>query len=306
MQQEYGVKELYRGENPTVDIIAIHGLNGDSLKTWTSKQSSTLWLSDPGMLPKVLKNARILTWGYNANVTALLGATSSDRILQHAQTLVAQLEADRAIEGASERPIIFVCHSLGGIVVKRALAYSASRTSKNIVHLHSIYVSTYAVIFFGTPHNGSDRVKLASTAQKMLSALTPKKIMDTNSQLLDALKEGSETLQNITDMFVPLMKQFNIFFFWEQEKTDLGYTQDYIVEEHSAAPILDNTERSGIAASHSDMCKFERNSSAYRTVLAALIRYSREAPDLVAVRWVQAQEMLMSKRVIEASELTRT
>ena len=62
----------------------------------------------------------------------------------------------------------------------------------------------------------------------MLSALTPKKIMDTNSQLLDALKEGSETLQNITDMFVPLMKQFNIFFFWEQEKTDLGYTQDYV------------------------------------------------------------------------------
>jgi len=35
--------------------------------------------------------------GYNANVTALLGDTSSDRILQHAQTLVAQLEADRSV-----------------------------------------------------------------------------------------------------------------------------------------------------------------------------------------------------------------
>ena len=213
--------------------------------------------------------------------------------------------------------------SVIGLTGLQALAYSASRTSRNIVHLHSIFVSTYAILFLGTPHNGSDRVQLASTAQKMLSALTPKKVMDTNSQLLDALKEGSETLQNVTDMFAPLMKQFHIFFYWEQFKTDFGYTQDYVlsssgqlsldmadrfqvVEEHSAAPILDNTERSGIAASHSDMCKFERDSSAYRTVLAALMRYSREAPDMIAMRWLQAQKMLMLKRTSEASELTRT
>lgn len=49
------------------------------------------------MLPKNLSNARILTWGYDANVMALLGSTSSDRILQHAQTLVANLEADRSV-----------------------------------------------------------------------------------------------------------------------------------------------------------------------------------------------------------------
>jgi hypothetical protein len=49
------------------------------------------------MLPKALKNARILTFGYNANVTSLLGSTSSDRVLQHAQTLVAELVADRAV-----------------------------------------------------------------------------------------------------------------------------------------------------------------------------------------------------------------
>ena len=81
-----------------VDIVAVHGVNGDSLKTWTSEESSILWLNDARMLPKVLKNARILTWGYNANITAFWGSTSSDRILQHAQTLVTQLEADRAVE----------------------------------------------------------------------------------------------------------------------------------------------------------------------------------------------------------------
>lgn len=38
-----------------------------------------------------------MTWGYNADVHAFRGDTSSDGIMQHAHTLVAQLEADRAV-----------------------------------------------------------------------------------------------------------------------------------------------------------------------------------------------------------------
>ena len=55
------------------------------------------WLQDPDMLPAHLKRARILTYGYNAAVTALFGRTSSDRILQHAQTLIAELVANRQV-----------------------------------------------------------------------------------------------------------------------------------------------------------------------------------------------------------------
>jgi hypothetical protein len=62
----------------------------------------------------------------------------------------------------------------------------------------------------------------------MLDTVMPSKVWDTDGQLVDALKEGSETLQNITDQFTPLMKRFRIFFFWEQEKTDLKTTQDYV------------------------------------------------------------------------------
>ena len=54
-----------------------------------------MWLKDLGLLPANLKHSRILTYGYNANVTAMFGKTSSDRILQHAHTLVAELVADR-------------------------------------------------------------------------------------------------------------------------------------------------------------------------------------------------------------------
>jgi hypothetical protein len=58
-----------------------------------------------------MKNSRILTYGYNAMVTAVLGKTSSDRILQHAHTLVAQLVADREVSLTHRMRLIVVPHT---------------------------------------------------------------------------------------------------------------------------------------------------------------------------------------------------
>ena len=60
---------------PEIDIIAIHGLNGNQLDTWTyltstggSKGSvpSVCWLRD--YLPKDIPGARVHSFGYNANI----------------------------------------------------------------------------------------------------------------------------------------------------------------------------------------------------------------------------------------------
>ncbi|OBT81273.1 hypothetical protein VE02_10108 [Pseudogymnoascus sp. 03VT05] len=289
-------------------IVAVHGLNGDNIKSWTSKIGDSCWLNHPNFLPKYIDRGRVLTWGYNANIYTLMGkTTSSDRILQHAQTLIAELHADRDLEDANERPIIFLCHSMGGIVVKRALAYSASRSAANISHLQSIYNCTFAILFFGTPHNGSSKARLLSSLTKIASLALPNAAGQIESGLVNALKEESETLQDITDQFSPLMSRFRIFFFWEQEKMDLKYTKDYIVEESSAAPILDNTERCGIAADHREMIRFDNSTSqGFRTVMAALRRYTREAPQVIGTRLNIAAEMLSASRQNEAMELMKT
>ena len=103
----------------------------------------------------------------------------------------------------------------------------------------------------------------------------------------------------------------------------MGFTQDYVrlfpnwldlvnaniwkvVEESSAAPILDNTERAGLPYDHRNMCKFENlNSPGYRLVVAALIRYSKEAPEVISQRWKHTIDMLRSKRSQEVAELLR-
>ena len=80
-----------------------------------------------------------------------------------------------------------------------------------------------------------------------------------------------------------------------------------IVDESSAAPILDDTERCGIGADHSNMCKFDGpKAPGYPAVVAALLRYTRNAPAVVNVRWFQARESLSIQRVSEAAELTRS
>lgn len=314
--QLFGVHKLYCSEEePEVDIVAVHGLNGDALGTWKSDKGDVCWLKHPSLLPKYVKRCRVLTWGYNANVASYGSrTTSSDRILQHAHTLVAQLQADRELEGAGSRPIIFICHSLGGIVVKRALAYSQGQTSAMSEHLHSIFVCTYAVMFFGTPHHGTSKAQLLRAMPKFASTSTRAgpAFLPADSNLVKALEEECETLQNITDQFAPLMKHFRIFFFWEQHRTDFrdtatgSSTEDYVVSESSAAPILDNTERCGIAADHRGMCKFENGKEAgFRTIVAALRRYCEDAPGAVEKRTERANELLQNQRWNEATELVR-
>ncbi len=270
------------------------------IEAWTDTATGILWLRD--ILPKAIPVARVLSFGYDASAYSFYSAGCADTIQKHAHTLVASLQADRSIEGCDHRPIIFVCHGLGGILVKKALAYSASRTSAQVAHLYTVFVSTYGILFFGTPHN---RIDTASwLAQESTQSSELRTTIQTDGQFNSALNRSSETLELITDQFAPLMKQFHVFFFWEEVQTRFGHRSGFIVEESSAAPILDNTERSGIDATHSSMVKFSNmNCSSYRTVIEALRRYCREAPRVIPRRCEEALAALARARSNEAFEL---
>ncbi|KAJ5170921.1 Cytochrome P450 [Penicillium coprophilum] len=300
-----GIIELFRpSEQPIdIDIVAVHGLQGDARRTWTHEASKVCWLSD--LLPNYIKNARVLSWGYNANTNSLGGkATSSDRILQHAGTLIEELQNDREFEDATERPIIFVCHSLGGIIVKRALTLSQGRTSAKSARLHRIYTCTYGILFFGTPHSGSSKARQLDTIHKLASFIVPKRVARFETNLVTGIEDDSETIQNIAEDFSPLMSRYHIMFLWEQFRTDLKYTMDYIVDRESAAPILDGTDRCGIAADHRGICKFENvDSPGFKVVIVALKRYCMAAPTRIKERLMESAKSLSEKRRYEAMEL---
>jgi len=279
----------------TCSIVAIHGLAEGADETWSHAASGVNWLRD--FLPFAAEGAlkpRVFSYGYKADTSILLGNDASNNILQQAHTLISRLQAERSLSDTSTRPLIFICHGLGGVLVKRALSFSATQVSSKVTHNYFIFVSTFGIIFLGTPHNGLEDGFLRSFSQHQCVP----------EELENAIQRQHEILQSITDQFAPLVKQFYIFFFWEQIKTNFAAGNSYVVREDSAAPLWDNTERSGVHASHSQMCKFDsKESSDYRTILDALLRYSREAQALIAGRWQNAKRFLATQRSTEASEL---
>ncbi|EFW20428.1 hypothetical protein D8B26_003189 [Coccidioides posadasii str. Silveira] len=300
--KEFGLSEVYTSQDPQVDVVFVHGLNGSAYATWATKKSDIFWPAD--LLPRTLpsQQLRILTYGYDANVSAFMDGTSKDKIHNHAEHLAAHLFANRNLNGAVDRPIVFICHSLGGLVVKKCLTFCSRVRHEHIQHLRSTYVSTYGILFLGTPHNGSDVAKFGSLLQSICGAVLPKKLFDTSPQLIQSLKTDNEHLQIINRDFVQIIDRFRIYFFHESKPMDLKSTRAFIVDEASAAPLMDGVERMGIEADHGSMCRFEdRNSPGYEAVSEAVFRYSRDAPKIIPARWAQEYR----ERAIERQEEAR-
>ena len=140
---------------------------------------------------------------------------------------------------------------------------------------------------------------------KLASRTIPNSSVSFSTTLLKTLELESEALQDVTIAFVPIMPRFRIFFFWEQHKTDLHYTRDFVVEESSAAPIIDNTERCGIAADHREMCRFSRpDDPGHLTICAALRRYTQDAPTIIYQRLDEAASTANNAVAVTRETLT--
>ena len=245
-----------------------------------------------------------MVYGYDADVTSFTDGVSKDKIHNHAEHLVAALSANRRVQNAVKRPIVFVAHSLGGLVVKRALIHSSETRGNKTQHLRSVFVSTYGILFLGTPHKGSDLADWGSRLESICSAILPRKLIDTQPQLVDALKTHNETLQNIDRQFIQLVSRFHIYFFHEGKPTDLKGTLRYIVNEESASPNIQDVERASIQQDHSHMCKFEDDSApGFDLVTEAIQRYASQALGTIVSRWNTDEAEQQRKREAEAEEL---
>lgn len=95
----------------------VHGLTGGRETTWTHKKSGVLWSRD--LLPTVFPQTRIITFGYDADVVGLLKTAGSGTLRGHGSALVNDLGTRRSDTESAKCPIIFVAHSLGGLVVEQ-------------------------------------------------------------------------------------------------------------------------------------------------------------------------------------------
>ncbi|KFY52472.1 hypothetical protein V496_08418, partial [Pseudogymnoascus sp. VKM F-4515 (FW-2607)] len=303
--KRFEVTEVYAHPEATVDIVLVHGLNGHPLNTWTAK-NGVFWPSQ--LLPVTLRQAkaRVLVYGYNADVYTFGSdkGASSDMIHQHAQSLLTGLSMERMSEEKEENAIIWVAHSLGGILVKRALELSNDLTSKSADPSRSIYVSTYSIIFLGTPHLGADAAKWGHILHSLVKTVMPKKIVETEDQLLKTLQNNNETLQNINLHFLDIFQRFEIDMVHEAMRTDLKGTKVFVVDQASASPPLPGVRYYGIEGTHSSMCKFEsKNAPGYLNVSTAIKGWANDCTPKIQARWAAERAARRQAKENEAKEL---
>jgi hypothetical protein len=219
-------------------IVFVHGFTGHPEETWTQRkvdsrlfESSESRKDQPKMWEPVanafhkshcvfwprdlvqhsVPNSRVLTFGYDTHVKhRLAGNLNKSTVYDIAGDFLASLEANR--RGDPSRPMLFVAHSLGGIVVKETLRRS-NQAPQN--HLRTVCESTIGIIFFGTPHSGANpRNILCSIAEKLFKATG----VQVNEQIVNALLPSSERLRELRDEFIPMAveRRWAIHSFQEQ------------------------------------------------------------------------------------------
>ncbi|KAF8535735.1 hypothetical protein BDD12DRAFT_326423 [Trichophaea hybrida] len=221
-----------------------------------------MWLKD--FLPKDIKNVRVMTYGYDSSLVGV--GRGNTRLVDYRRNFIQQLENARST--VESRPIIFLGHSLGGILILQALVES----NRNPHHKH-ILDSTRGILLFGTPHQGlrtdelEEMVDIDSGGQR--------------SNLIMQLKEGSEFLENQKEDLIRIWDGFqrNVVSFYETVKTpsvtksESGkFARDgeevQMVQRFSAQLFIPSERRIPVRKNHTDMVKFAAPVDAtYRTVV---------------------------------------
>ncbi|KAI0834741.1 hypothetical protein F5Y06DRAFT_150966 [Hypoxylon sp. FL0890] len=117
-----------RPDAQIVDIIAVHGLGGSWRSTWSAGKddNSAIWLRDrlPQLLAPINVHPRIRTFGYDSSYVFTSSASDLESC---AEDLLTRIRILRQTDKEKQAPIIFVAHSLGGLVVKQVSIDSAAR-----------------------------------------------------------------------------------------------------------------------------------------------------------------------------------
>ncbi|KAL9132774.1 MAG: hypothetical protein Q9175_006049 [Cornicularia normoerica] len=195
--------------------------------TWTH-ENGNFWPTK--QLPKRIPSARILIFSYNSQVA---WDTSENGIQEHADNLLDRLSGARESRHATvcshlcnpkedvltikspknyTVPIIFIAHSLGGLVVKQALVIAKN----NDIYTH-LRKATYGLVFFAVPHQGGHGAGLGAIAKNIVLSLTG----DAKNDIIESLKSNSLFQENQAAFFKHQLEDYQIVSVYEDMPTKL-------------------------------------------------------------------------------------
>ncbi|KAF3002784.1 hypothetical protein E8E14_000058 [Neopestalotiopsis sp. 37M] len=277
---DIGLQEVYsppEGVEAVANICFVHGLFGGPWKSFSAKRQksdaessvqtangsstnqSTLnkkgekkvfWPRE--LLPLSVNNVRIFTFGYDADIGKFMGAAGLNSLFQHARNLL-NASINLLEQTPEPLPIIFVAHSLGGLVVKQALNQSATSTDSK---KNRVLGYTRGIIFLGTPHHGSSAATYGRAAFRLGKTVA---FQSANIKLLTALERNSESLDQLSTEFCETLEKTNSLRMWsfaEEKQIRFGVVGMQIVPADSARIRHIKEDWGSISGDHRQITKY--------------------------------------------------
>ncbi|RPB28591.1 hypothetical protein L211DRAFT_396459 [Terfezia boudieri ATCC MYA-4762] len=263
LENPWGISTVYTPPGRhKVDIFFTHGLGGGSRKTWAHDPCdySTFWPGEWLPQEEGFKDARIHTFGYNANFQT--GVTEY-AILDFAREFIQELWISPLNFG--NVPIILVGHSMGGLVSKKMYILAVN----NQKLYHRIVPAIKAMLFLAVPHNGSGHSKSLNRILRMVPTTG-------RQHYINDLEISSETIRTINGLFINTMGDMMVASLYEVIPMKLapGYHR-MIVDPNHAILSLETEIIRPVSANHRTICKFssrdDPNYAIVRDVLRAMV-----------------------------------
>jgi triacylglycerol esterase/lipase EstA (alpha/beta hydrolase family) len=159
-----------------------------------------MWLRDK--LPQDVPGVRSIIYGYD---TQLVMSESVQTIDDLALSFIQRLSSIGQ-SFVSAKPLVFLAHSLGGILLKSALVEMANGNDKETFMLDLVR----QIVFFGVPNQGMKTSHLRSMVEGQ-----------PNLELVETLTVGSTYLNNLTERFtgVSRLRVMRIISAYETKKS---------------------------------------------------------------------------------------
>jgi pimeloyl-ACP methyl ester carboxylesterase len=226
---------LFAGQSEEIsgDVIFVHGIDGDIYRTWAVPEGGekvhwAKWLAE------TRHDLRFWTLGYPASPFLWTGRAMP--LQDRAINLLALLKAN----GIGKRPVCFIAHSMGGMLVKQMVRMAFSGGTEEYTQIGK---SVRGVVFLSTPHTGSDLTTLMNYL----------KLIQRKGVAFEDLRDAGALLRDLNLWYINHVERLGIMnkvFFGTGPK--FGNTT---VDNSSSTGFIKGATPILIDANHNEICK---------------------------------------------------
>uniref|UniRef100_A0A3Q2NMQ4 Protein SERAC1 n=1 Tax=Fundulus heteroclitus TaxID=8078 RepID=A0A3Q2NMQ4_FUNHE len=250
-----------RGNQPIkADVLFVHGILGAAFKTWRQKDRNTLeeereaesqddytecW--PKSWLAADCPNLRVLSVEYDSHLSDWMAKCPAENQRKSMAYRSRELLNKLKLAGVGERPVVWVAHSMGGLLVKKMLLDAADDPD-----LQGLLKNTKGIMFYSVPHHGTFMAEYSVNVRYLLFPSIEVRELCKDSPALRCLNEG----------FLNIAKEneIKVLSFAETRPTNIGPMIKILVVPTQSAD-LGLGELIEVDVDHLNICKPEKKDS---------------------------------------------